>query len=80
MYNMLRLIKSVAVPDRLWSINELTEEEVQQLHFELDYVHKNERWWEQKPLKILDLGWNNLTSIDPKIERLTELTIVLVCV
>ncbi|XP_076162083.1 leucine-rich repeat-containing protein 40 isoform X2 [Ptiloglossa arizonensis] len=66
-----------SVPDRLWSINELTEEEVQQLHFELDYVHKNERWWEQKPLKILDLGWNNLTSIDPKIERLTELTIVL---
>ncbi|XP_054001277.1 leucine-rich repeat-containing protein 40-like [Hylaeus anthracinus] len=65
------------VPNRVWSINELTEEEVKELHIELDYVHKNERWWEQEPLKILDLSCNSLTRIDPKIQCLTELTTLL---
>ncbi|CAL7952316.1 unnamed protein product [Xylocopa violacea] len=61
------------VPNRVWCINELTEEEVRNLHFELDYTHENERWWEQEPLKTLDLSCNNLTAIDPRIECLTDL-------
>ncbi|XP_032664524.1 leucine-rich repeat-containing protein 40-like isoform X3 [Odontomachus brunneus] len=63
----------VAVPDKVWSINELTEEELQHLHFELDYEHKEERWWEQEPLRVLDLSCNSLTTIDDRIEFLEEL-------
>ncbi|KAL6255824.1 hypothetical protein P5V15_013067 [Pogonomyrmex californicus] len=62
------------VPDRIWSINELTKEELCDLHFELDYIHEEERWWEQEPLKILDLSFNSLTVIDDKIQFLTELS------
>ncbi|XP_072754950.1 leucine-rich repeat-containing protein 40 isoform X2 [Anoplolepis gracilipes] len=62
------------VPDRIWSINELTEEELHDLHFELDYEHKEERWWEQEPLTVLDLSFNSLTIIDNKIRFLTELS------
>nr|XP_031826969.1 leucine-rich repeat-containing protein 40-like [Nomia melanderi]XP_031826970.1 leucine-rich repeat-containing protein 40-like [Nomia melanderi] len=65
------------VPDRVWYINALTEEELKELHFEFDYVHKNERWWEQEPLKILDLSCNSLTTISSKIEYLSELTTLL---
>lgn len=51
----------------------MTEEELRELHFELDYVHEEERWWEQEPLKMLDLSFNSLTVIDGKIQFLTEL-------
>lgn len=44
------------------------------LHFELDYVHENEKWWEQEPLKTLDLSHNSLKTIEPQIENLLELT------
>ncbi|EFN72743.1 Leucine-rich repeat-containing protein 40 [Camponotus floridanus] len=62
------------VPDQVWNINELTEEELRDLHFELDYEHKEERWWEQEPLKTLDLSSNSLITIDDKIQFLTELS------
>ncbi|XP_078050920.1 leucine-rich repeat-containing protein 40 [Augochlora pura] len=65
------------VPSRVWQINTLTREEVKQLHFEFDYVHENERWWEQEPLKTLDLSYNSLTKISSKIECLSELTTLL---
>ncbi|XP_034182833.1 leucine-rich repeat-containing protein 40 [Osmia lignaria lignaria] len=65
------------VPDRVWSINELTDQEVRDLHYELDYVHESERWWEQEPLKTLDLSFNSLAIIDSKIECLSELTTLL---
>lgn len=67
-------MEPIAVPNRVWSINELSEDEVKDLHFELDYTHANERWWEHEPLKTLDLSSNSLTTIDPKIECLTQLT------
>lgn len=51
----------------------MTEKELRDLHFELDYVHEEERWWEQEPLKMLDLSFNSLTVIDGKIQFLTEL-------
>lgn len=78
MYNVFRSLKFVTVPNRVWNINELTEEEVNELRFELDYAHKDERWWEQEPLKLLDLSYNSLTTIDPKLECLTDLTTLLV--
>ncbi|EFN80907.1 Leucine-rich repeat-containing protein 40 [Harpegnathos saltator] len=62
-----------SVPDRVWSINELTEEELRNLHFELDYEHKEERWWEQEPLRALDLSSNSLTAIDNRMRFLTGL-------
>ncbi|KOX78634.1 Leucine-rich repeat-containing protein 40 [Melipona quadrifasciata] len=64
------------VPDRVWNINDLTEEEVRNLHFELDYVHENEKWWEQEPLKTLDLSYNSLKTVEPQIENLSELTML----
>lgn len=70
----------ITVPDRIWSINDLTEEELRDLHFELDYEHKEERWWEQEPLKVLDLSSNSLTVIDDKIRFLTELSNLNVCI
>lgn len=51
----------------------MTKEELCDLHFELDYEHNEERWWEQEPLKILDLSSNSLTTISDKIQFLTEL-------
>lgn len=70
----------IAVPDRVWSINDLMEEELRDLHFELDYEHKEERWWEQEPLRVLDLSSNSLTVIDDKIRLLTELNNLNVCI
>ncbi|XP_066582392.1 leucine-rich repeat-containing protein 40-like [Prorops nasuta] len=62
-----------SVPKKVWSLNELTEEEIKDIHLELDYEHKHERWWEQELLKILDLSSNSISTIDPEIERLCEL-------
>ncbi|XP_026827400.1 leucine-rich repeat-containing protein 40 isoform X2 [Ooceraea biroi] len=61
------------VPEGVWNINYLTEEELHNLHFELDYEHKEERWWEQEPLKILDLSSNSITEIDQRISLLEDL-------
>lgn len=78
-YEILKSVKLI-VPNRVWSINELTDEEIRDLHYELDYVHENERWWEQEPLKTLDLSFNSLAIIDSKIECLSELTTLLVSI
>lgn len=77
---MLKLTKSIIVPNRVWNINDLTEEEIRDLHFELDYVQETERWWEQEPLQTLDLSCNTLKKIDPQIENLTELTTLYVSI
>lgn len=73
-------MKLIIVPDRVWTINDLTEEEIRNLHVELDYIHDNERWWEQEPLKILDLSCNSLKAIDSKVECLMELTTLYVSI
>ncbi|XP_011881577.1 PREDICTED: leucine-rich repeat-containing protein 40-like isoform X2 [Vollenhovia emeryi] len=65
---------AMSVPDRIWNINELTEEELRDLHIELDYEPLEERWWEQEPLKMLDLSFNSLTVISDKVQCLTELS------
>jgi len=70
---ILNVKNRIAVPDRIWSINELTKEELRDLHFELNYEPEEERWWEQEPLKVLDLSSNSLTTISDKIQFLTEL-------
>ncbi|KAG7207977.1 hypothetical protein KM043_009557 [Ampulex compressa] len=64
------------VPKRIWSINELTEDELQKLHYELDYESAEQRWWEQESLKVLDLSSNSLTVIDSKIEYLADLKVL----
>ncbi|XP_015176087.1 PREDICTED: leucine-rich repeat-containing protein 40-like [Polistes dominula] len=62
------------VPSRVWTINELTEDELKELNFELDYDETEQRWWEQEPLKILNLSCNSLTTIDAQIDNLNNLT------
>ncbi|XP_024938101.1 leucine-rich repeat-containing protein 40 isoform X3 [Cephus cinctus] len=64
------------VPNRVWSINELTPEEIRQLDVGLEFNDDKEKWWEQEPLKILDLSSNSLTELDPKVEFLSELSIL----
>ncbi|XP_043489519.1 leucine-rich repeat-containing protein 40-like [Polistes fuscatus] len=61
------------VPSRVWTINELTEDELKELNFELDYDETEQRWWEQEPLKILNLSCNSLTTIDAQIDNLNNL-------
>lgn len=78
-YKNIKLMH-ITVPDKVWNINGLTEEELRDLHFELDYEHKEERWWEQEPLKALDLSSNSLAIIDDKIQFLTELSNLNVCI
>ncbi|KAK0171167.1 hypothetical protein PV328_008922 [Microctonus aethiopoides] len=62
------------VPLRVWSINDLTREEINELHLNLEFDNDNkDRWWEQESLKILNLSVNSLTCIDSKIKNLLDL-------
>ncbi|XP_035741438.1 leucine-rich repeat-containing protein 40-like isoform X1 [Vespa mandarinia] len=61
------------VPNRVWTINELTEDELKKLNFELDYDETEQRWWEQESLKKLDLSCNSLITIDAQIKNLNDL-------
>ena len=62
------------VPNRVWTINELTKEELEELRTEIDFNRKKDSWWEQEPLKSLDLSSNSLISLDPQINNLLDLT------
>lgn len=61
------------VPQRVWTINNLTKEEIEELHLNLDFDEDKDHWWEQEPLKILNLSANSITCIDPQIDQLSEL-------
>ncbi|XP_011312229.1 leucine-rich repeat-containing protein 40 isoform X2 [Fopius arisanus] len=61
------------VPERIWNINQLSREEAEELGRNLDFDDDKERWWEQEPLRKLNLGGNSIKIIDPKIEYLAEL-------
>ncbi|XP_043667723.1 leucine-rich repeat-containing protein 40-like [Vespula pensylvanica] len=63
-----------SVPKRVWTINQLTEDELKELNFELDYDETEQRWWEQESLKTLDLSCNCLTTINARIRYLNDLT------
>ncbi|XP_043465463.1 leucine-rich repeat-containing protein 40-like isoform X2 [Leptopilina heterotoma] len=65
-----------AVPEKLWTINELTKEELDKLRKEIDFEQSKDCWWEQEPFRILDLSSNSLCSIDPRIKNLLDLTLL----
>ncbi|XP_043269579.1 leucine-rich repeat-containing protein 40-like isoform X1 [Venturia canescens] len=62
------------VPNKIWTINDLTNEEIEELRLNLDFEDERDPWWEQEPLKALNLSSNSITNVDPKIEYLGELT------
>lgn len=68
-----------AVPSNVWAINGLTNEEIEELRVNIDFEDDQDHWWEQEPLRILNLSSNSLTSLDPNVEYLTELEDINVC-
>lgn len=62
------------VPNRVWTINELSKEELADLRREIDFSHKKDCWWEQEPLKSLDLSSNSLIALGAQIKNMLDLT------
>ncbi|XP_058792286.1 leucine-rich repeat-containing protein 40-like [Phymastichus coffea] len=62
-----------SVPDRVWNINELTDEELKELQVDLRNSDSQDKWWEYESLKTLDLSSNSLTKISEDIRRLADL-------
>ncbi|KAH7971047.1 hypothetical protein HPB49_018417 [Dermacentor silvarum] len=65
----------IDVPDQVWNINNLTEEERRGLTLSLDQCD-GDRWWDQADLTKLYLSANNLSSLSADIEKLQALTIL----
>ncbi|KAG0430309.1 hypothetical protein HPB47_022798, partial [Ixodes persulcatus] len=65
----------IEVPEIVWNINNLTEEERQGLSVSLDHCD-GDRWWDQADLTKLYLSSNQLTVLSPDIERLQALNIL----
>ncbi|CAN8003981.1 unnamed protein product [Ixodes hexagonus] len=65
----------IEVPEIVWNINNLTEEERQGLSVSLDHCDGN-RWWDQADLTKLYLSSNQLTTLSPNIEKLRALNIL----
>ncbi|XP_063990186.1 leucine-rich repeat-containing protein 40-like [Diachasmimorpha longicaudata] len=61
------------VPQRIWTINQLSKGEVEELGRNLDFDDDKERWWEQEPLKKLNLSENSIKTIDSDIDHLSEI-------
>ncbi|XP_012286484.1 leucine-rich repeat-containing protein 40 isoform X1 [Orussus abietinus] len=61
------------VPLRVWNIHEWTDEEMKHVNVAWDSQNEGERWWEQEPLKTLNLSCNSLIYLDSKIELLSEI-------
>lgn len=72
---MVELIDSFffIVPEGVWTINDLTKDEIEELRKDMDFEDDKDRWWEQESLKILNLSGNTLTYLDQKLEYLTDL-------
>uniref|UniRef100_A0ABD2WZG8 Disease resistance R13L4/SHOC-2-like LRR domain-containing protein n=1 Tax=Trichogramma kaykai TaxID=54128 RepID=A0ABD2WZG8_9HYME len=62
-----------AVPDRVWTINELTDQELRDLQVDLRNADSCTKWWEYEALKSLDLSSNSLTKLSPDIKYLGDL-------
>ncbi|OXU30630.1 hypothetical protein TSAR_003644 [Trichomalopsis sarcophagae] len=62
-----------SVPDRVWTINELTEEELKDLQVDLRNSDNQNKWWEYEPLKSLDLSSNSLTKLSEDVKYLGDL-------
>ncbi|KAH6941164.1 hypothetical protein HPB50_014463 [Hyalomma asiaticum] len=65
----------IDVPDQVWNINNLTEEERRGLSLSLDQCD-GDRWWDQADLTKLYLSANKLSSLSADIEKLQALTIL----
>ena len=68
---LLKII--IPVPDRVYFINDYTEEELKQICIDLNMSSDVTRWWEQETLKHLDLSSNSIACISPKISCLLDL-------
>lgn len=65
----------IDVPDQVWNINILTDDERRGLSLSLDQCD-GDRWWDQADLTKLYLSSNKLSSLSPDIEKLQALTIL----
>lgn len=65
----------IDVPDQVWNINNLTEEERRGLSLSLDQCD-GDRWWDQAELTKLYLSANKLSSLSADIGKLQALTIL----
>lgn len=60
------------VPERVWRVNEVGDEEARRLTMEMDGSGED-RWWEQKPLTKLLLSSNQLTELSEDVQLLSQL-------
>lgn len=65
----------VDVPDQVWNIHNLSEDERRTMSLSLDQSD-GDRWWDQADLTRLYLSSNKLSSLSPDIEKLHALTIL----
>lgn len=65
----------IEVPDIVWHINNLTEEEREGLTMSLDQCD-GDRWWDQVDLVKLYMSSNQLKQLSSEIEKLHALTIL----
>lgn len=61
-----------SVPERVWRVNEVGDEEARRLTMEMDGSGED-RWWEQKPLTKLLLSSNQLTELSEDVQLLSQL-------
>lgn len=71
----------ILVPEKVWCINEPTEEEEVKTIFNLSNASTETiPWWEQETLKQLDLSCNSIKIVDSKISCLADLQILYVSI
>jgi hypothetical protein len=61
------------VPDRIWTINELTEEELKNVQVDIRNSDNQDKWWEYETLKLLDLSSNSLTKLSEDVKYLSDI-------
>jgi len=68
----------IAVPEKVWTIGEMTKEELTQSSggLSLDEVDTDDKWWDQVDMTKLILACNKISGISDKIEYLGALTVL----
>lgn len=67
----------VAVPDKVYHINEIDAEEAKKMTMNMTMDSSDDdRWWEQVDLTRLYLSSNQLSSLSPEISNLSALQIL----
>ncbi|XP_011498579.1 PREDICTED: leucine-rich repeat-containing protein 40-like [Ceratosolen solmsi marchali] len=62
-----------SVPDRIWTINELTEEELRNVQVDIRNSDNQAKWWEYETLKSLDLSSNSLAKLSEDVKYLADI-------